>query len=266
MPQERPKISVVTVNFNMAAVLGPTIESILGQDFPDFELIVIDGGSRDGSRELIESHAARLAFWASEADRNLYHAMNKGVAAARGEWVLFMNAGDCFAAPDVLSRVFRVDHADADLLYGHHIRVYAQDGIERFIPAEMPDVLPMRMACSHQSLFTRRTILVERPLDETLLAADYDSILAAYAAGRKFERVDVVIARTAMAGLSDRQRLRGLGQRFSVVRRQGLMTPLRALRYGLLMARLVAAQALKKMLPPPLLRAILRHRPIKGMG
>ena len=124
----RPCISVITVNRNMAPGLASTLESVLAQDYPHFETIVIDGGSRDGSRAIIEAHAARLAYWVSEPDRSLYDAMNKGVAASKGDWVLFMNAGDHFAAPDVLSRVFAVAHDDADLLYGHHVRRYPSGG------------------------------------------------------------------------------------------------------------------------------------------
>lgn len=261
-----PKVSIVTVNRNMAAVLGPTLDSVLAQDFASFEAIVIDGGSDDGSTDVISAHAPDLAYWVSEPDRNLYDAMNKGVRAARGEWILFMNAGDRFAAPDVLSRVFCRDRGAADLLYGHHIRRYPGTGIERLIPAEPPAVLPRRMNCSHQSLFMRREILLAHPFATDLLAADYEVILSAYAAGLRFVAVDCVIASTETGGRSDRSRLRSLRERVEVLRRHGFLTPGLVFYYGGLMLRVLAGSALKRWLPQAVTAWILRHRPIKGLG
>src|SRR6185312_9345482 len=88
-----PKVSVVTVNFNMADQIAGTLDSVLAQDYLNFESVVIDGDSTDGSREIIASYGGRLAYWVSERDRNLYDGMNKGVTAATGDWVLFMNSG-----------------------------------------------------------------------------------------------------------------------------------------------------------------------------
>src|SRR3954466_2879098 len=189
----RPKVSVVTVNFNMADQIAGTLDSVLAQDYPNFESIVIDGGSSDGSREIITSYGERLAYWVSERDRNLYDGMNKGVRAASGDWILFMNSGDRFADAHVLSAMFAEDHADADALYGHHVRCYPELGIDRVIHAEAPDVLPLRMHCSHQSLFMRREILLNRPFALNMLAADYDAILSAYIDGRRFKPVDCVV-------------------------------------------------------------------------
>lgn len=153
-----PKVSVVTVNFNMADQIAGTLDSVLAQDYPNFESIVIDGGSTDASRDVIAAYGTRLAYWISERDRNLYDGMNKGVRAASGDWILFMNSGDRFADAHVLSAMFAEGHADADALYGHHVRRYPEQGIDRVIHAESPDVLPLRMHCSHQSLFMRRGI------------------------------------------------------------------------------------------------------------
>jgi glycosyltransferase involved in cell wall biosynthesis len=261
-----PKVSIVTVNFNMADVIAGTLDSVLGQDYPNLEAVVIDGGSTDGSRDIIAGYGPRLGYWVSERDRNLYDGMNKGVAAASGEWVLFMNAGDRFAAPDVLSRIFAATHQAADILYGHHIRSYVEQGITRELPAEQPDVLPRRMFCSHQAMLMRRRLLMERPFALDLLIADYDAILAAYVSGKRFEAVDCIIAVTAQGGRSDTARFRALRERMMLVRRNGLMTPGIWLYYARLYVRTVLALSLKKILPKGLVSAILRHRPIGGMG
>lgn len=261
-----PKVSVVTVNFNMADHIAATLDSVLAQDYPNFESIVIDGGSTDESQKIIASYADRLAYWVSERDRNLYDGMNKGVRAATGDWILFMNSGDQFADSHVLSAMFAQDHGDADALYGHHVRRYPERGIDRVIYAETPDVLPLRMHCSHQSLFMRREILLERPFSLELLAADYNAILAAYLDGKRFKRVDCVVAVAAVGGRSDNNRLTILLQRISILRRQGLMTLPIAWHYGGLVAWVLFIGPLKRILPKSLVSFILRHRPIKGLG
>src|SRR3954464_9610011 len=248
-----PKLSVVTVNRDMAAGLAATLDSALAQDYRDFEIIVIDGASRDGSQGVIAQRAARLAYWVSEPDSSLYEAMNKGVAAAKGEWVLFMNAGDRFAAPDVLSRVFAGAHDRADIIYGDHIRHYPEAGIERLVPAEPASVMPRRMPCSHQSLFMRRALLLAHPFDTTLLAADYEVLLAAYAQGRRFERIGCVVARTQMGGRSDTRRLQSLRERQAILRRHRLMTPRLNFYYRGLMLRAALTTIAKAVLPRTLI-------------
>lgn len=261
-----PKVSVITVNLNMADEIANTLDSVLAQTYANLETVVIDGGSTDGSREIITGYGPRLSYWLSERDRSLYDGMNKGVRAATGEWVLFMNAGDRFASPDALSRVFNEPQDDADVLYGHHIRRYVEQGIDRLIKAEAPQVLPLRMHCSHQALLMRRSILLERPFALDILIADYDSILAAFVGGKRFKPVDCVIAITAQGGQSDTYRVRVLRERAMIVRGNGLMTSKAAFYYKWLNARMAMARFLKAVLPKWLVTVILRHRPIGGMG
>jgi putative colanic acid biosynthesis glycosyltransferase len=266
MSIHRPKVSVITVNFNMADQSAGTLDSVLAQEYPNFESIVIDGGSSDGSREIIASYGERLAYWVSERDRNLYDGMNKGVRAASGDWILFMNSGDRFADPHVLSSMFASDHTDADALYGHHVRRYPEQGIDRVIHAESPEVLPLRMHCSHQSLFMRREILLNRPFALNMLAADYDAILSAYIDGRRFKPVDCVVAVAAVGGRSDNYRLTILWQRIAILRRHGLLTFKTARHYAGLIAWVMFAYPVKKVLPKAVVAYILRHRPVKGLG
>ena len=111
-------VSIITVNFNHLEGLKRTYESIVSQTFTDYECIVIDGGSTDGSREFIEQHQDRFAYWCSEKDNGIYHAMNKGIRQAKGEYLNFMNAGDAFACSKTLAGVFS-EHRTADILYGY---------------------------------------------------------------------------------------------------------------------------------------------------
>lgn len=115
------KLSIITVNLNNRDGLQKTIDSVVSQTFRDFEWIVIDGGSTDGSKELIEQYADHFAYWVSEPDKGVYNAMNKGIRVARGEYINFMNSGDCFASVSILSEIFSVPR-DADVLFGYMVR------------------------------------------------------------------------------------------------------------------------------------------------
>lgn len=97
-----PKISVITINFNNKDGLERTISSVISQNFKDFEYIVIDGGSTDGSKEIIEKYNAQISYWVSEPDNGIYNAMNKGIEAATGEYLLFLNSGDHFCEKNSL--------------------------------------------------------------------------------------------------------------------------------------------------------------------
>ena len=99
------KFSVITISYNNAEGLRKTMESVFSQTCADYEFIVIDGGSNDGSVDIIKNGEQKLSFWCSEADKGVYNAMNKGVSHAKGDYLIFMNSGDTFHGRDALSKV-----------------------------------------------------------------------------------------------------------------------------------------------------------------
>ena len=101
-----PFLSVITINLNNAIGLRKTIESVLSQKFLNFEFIVIDGASTDGSKELLSGYCDRLSFYVSEKDTGIYNAMNKGINAAKGEYLQFLNSGDALANENILEYIF----------------------------------------------------------------------------------------------------------------------------------------------------------------
>lgn len=113
------KLSIITVNLNNREGLQKTIESVVSQTFRDFEWIVIDGGSTDGSKELIEQYADHFSYWVSEPDKGIYNAMNKGVKVAKGEYLQFLNSGDWLVDERVLqdfaNASFATDIVDGDI-------------------------------------------------------------------------------------------------------------------------------------------------------
>lgn len=123
------KYSIITVNYNNKEGLRNTIESVIHQTYRDFEFIVIDGGSTDGSAEVLKEYDSQITYWVSEKDKGIYNAMNKGIAKATGDYLNFMNSGDCFYDEGVLGRVARVE-TDADFIVGrdyHSTKRHSKD-------------------------------------------------------------------------------------------------------------------------------------------
>lgn len=111
-------ISIITINYNNRNGLQQTIDSVINQTFEDYEWIVIDGGSTDGSKELIEKYSNHFAYWVSEPDKGIYNAMNKGIKIAKGEYLLFLNSGDYLYKETSLEQVVQAK-LDADVVYGY---------------------------------------------------------------------------------------------------------------------------------------------------
>lgn len=112
-----PKLSIITINLNNLEGLQKTMQSVFNQTFTDFEYIIIDGGSTDGSKELIEKQGNKLVYWISEKDKGIYNAMNKGIVKANGEYILFMNSGDYLYSDNTLKGVFERSNNE-DIIYG----------------------------------------------------------------------------------------------------------------------------------------------------
>ncbi len=112
------KLSIITINKNNSQGLERTIQSVINQTFRDFEYIIIDGASTDGSVEIIKKYQNKIDYWVSEPDRGIYHAMNKGIKVAKGEYLLFLNSGDWLTDDTILEKVFSIDFNE-DIVYGN---------------------------------------------------------------------------------------------------------------------------------------------------
>jgi len=106
------KLSIITINYNNINGLVKTINSVVEQTFSNFEFIVVDGGSEDGSCQKLIELSEKMTSWISEKDNGIYHAMNKGIIKATGEYLLFLNSGDFFIENNILEKVFSTKHTD----------------------------------------------------------------------------------------------------------------------------------------------------------
>lgn len=216
------RITVVTVSFNARVVIGKTLASVAGQTYPGLDYVVIDGGSTDGTQDVIEPFRDRISHYVSERDGGIYFGMNKGIEAASGDWLLFMNAGDIFADERVLEDVaaFIGEHPEADVVYGDtlHIREYGtypvQGNAERLTRA---------MSISHQATFVRTTLLKEHPFETRYrYAADYEQISSLYLEGRHFLHMDRTVAIVEKQdGTTYRHYLESVNELYDIIETRG---------------------------------------------
>lgn len=155
------KLSVITVNYNDAIGLERTIKSVISQTYRNFEFIIIDGGSTDESVEVIKKYEEHIDYWVSEHDGGIYSGMNKGLHQAKGEYINFMNGGDCFHSPDVLAQIFSLN-IDTDIITGKHVGSPHPNVGENGIT--MYDLYTG--AVDHQASFIKREIALRHPYDE----------------------------------------------------------------------------------------------------
>lgn len=188
-------ITVVTVCYNAAITLEKTILSVIAQTYPNVEYIIIDGGSTDGTVDIIKKYADKLAYWMSEPDKGIYDAMNKGIAVASGEWINFINSGDCFYSNEVLMEVFSRNNlkGNADVVYGDTCYIKKWGRYEKR-PAAL-DMMRNNMPFCHQSSFTKTALMKKYGFDRKYrICADYDFFFRLWKSGSIFTYIPVTIS------------------------------------------------------------------------
>ena len=195
MEKQHPKVSVVTVTYNCVDLVEGTLRNVLKQTYSDLEYIVIDGNSTDGTRQVIERYADRLAYWVSEPDSGIYDAMNKGICAATGEWVLFMNAGDYFLRPTTVEEVFGWYEDRGETLIAGGTRCFVKEGyFDRMPKAPGKDVWRWNMF-PHQGAFIRLSVHKENLFSRNLkIVADYHFFMKMMLANAPFVIYNGIVA------------------------------------------------------------------------
>ena len=194
------KLSIITVNYNDVKGLERTIQSVISQNFHDFEFIIIDGGSTDGSVDIIKKYESRINYWVSEPDGGIYQGMNKGLNHANGEYVNFMNSGDCFHMPNVLEQIFSLN-TNADIIIGTHIGSphpnIGKDGITMYNLCTG--------AVDHQASFIKREVALRHPYDEKYrIVSDWKFFIEALILDNcSFYYTDTIVVDVDMTGISN---------------------------------------------------------------
>ena len=271
----RMKISIITATFNSGRTVADTLESVLAQDYSDYELIVKDGGSRDNTLDICRSYEARFEGRLriiSEPDRGIYDAMNQGIAAATGDVVGILNSDDFYTANDILSTVAAefAAHSSLDAVYGdvHYVDEADTSRLVRYYSSRRFSRWQMRLGFmpAHPSFYCRRTVYERYKLDGTAIAgfkgnptcayfnttyriaADFENLLRLIFVNRiatRYVARDFVTMRTGGASSSGLQSHRVIiGEHLRAYRENGVHSNvlLEALRYPFKLAELVVAR------------------------
>lgn len=192
--------SIITVCFNDCHGLKKTMDSILGQTIDNYEFLIIDGGSKDRSKELIMQYQDKLSFWCSEPDKGIYNAMNKGVKHAKGKYVLFLNAGDVFHSKSVLEEV-ACQLEDKDIVSG-----YALKNGDTILNIHEKNILMMffHSTFSHQATFIKKELFADYQYDESLrFVSDWKAWIDWVILGNKtYKYIDTIVADYDFNGIS----------------------------------------------------------------
>ena len=167
------KLSIITINLNNKTGLEKTIQSVIGQTYREFEYIVIDGGSNDGSVDIIKKYEEKVTSWVSEKDNGIYNAMNKGILKANGEYCLFINSGDTFIKPTVLDEMLSYINGE-DILYGNGFFQAKDNKLEKL---ECPAKLTLGFFCLY-SLFHPATLIKKSLFDKYGLYNESNKIIS----------------------------------------------------------------------------------------
>lgn len=210
----QPLVSIITVVYNGEAYLEQTISSVLEQQYPAIEYIIIDGGSTDKSVEIIRRYQSKLAYWISEKDRGISDAFNKGLAKATGEFVGIINADDWYEPDTIMKVVDEIQHAD--IVYGDM----------RLFKNEHPDIifkgnhqfLHREMSINHPTVFIRKKWYDQYGgfNSDYQLAMDYELIIRFLTAGAKLKYIPKVLANMRWAGASDKNWKKGCQESLAI--------------------------------------------------
>ncbi|MFL9484998.1 glycosyltransferase family 2 protein [Chitinophagaceae bacterium LWZ2-11] len=219
----RPTISVITVVYNGVNTLEQTFKSVFNQTYPNVEYLVIDGGSKDRTVEIIKAYQTKINYWVSEPDKGLYDAMNKGIVAATGDYLFFLNADDQFYDNEVLEKMIS-SFDNADVYYGD-VMVTDSDNNDVGLRSEVtPHKVPLEltwkslkhgMVVSHQAFLVKRSIT---PLYDTQykISADIDWMIKVLKSAKRIHNTQLIIAKFKTGGSSTQRQKLAWKERYNI--------------------------------------------------
>lgn len=218
-----PKFSVITVTYNAAAVLEDTIQSVITQTYHHVEYIIVDGGSTDGTLDIVAQYRDRIATVVSEPDKGLYDAMNKGMRLATGDYLCFLNAGDSFHEDDTLQSIAHslTGSTLPDVIYGQTELVDSEGHFVRMRRLSAPEHLNWKsfrqgMLVCHQAFFAKRTLA--EPYDlRYRFSADFDWCIRVMKRAQTLHNTHLTLIDYLEEGMTTRNRRASLRERFRIM-------------------------------------------------
>jgi glycosyltransferase involved in cell wall biosynthesis len=201
-----PKLSIITINYNNLEGLHRSFQSVFNQSYKPVEFIIIDGGSVDGSLDLIEKHTDKIDYWVSEPDNGIYNAMNKGIKAAKGEYLFFLNSGDEFYDEEVIEKFQHYFEEKSTCLCGNIVFFEGNKEIStKKHPAQMTFKYATSRIISHQATFIRSEAFKKYGLynEQNKIVSDSEFFFKLIALnGESYQYIDVNIAKFYFGGVS----------------------------------------------------------------
>ncbi len=197
-----PLLSIITINYNDKLGLEKTIQSVKNQSYTNYEFVIIDGGSTDGSKAVILDNKTLFSHWVSEPDTGIFNAQNKGIQAAKGDYVLFLNSGDVLNGDRVLHEFINAPQFSGDIIYGDY--AYANGGKQ--YPDKLTPLFFFKSSLPHQSTFFKTSVFKAMGLqDESLqIAADRAFYMKCYFSDQfEFSHVPVALTLFDLTGVSN---------------------------------------------------------------
>lgn len=206
------KLSIITINYNNRNGLSRTLESVFSQASCDFEYIIIDGASTDGSKELIGNYAdkdKRLSYWISEADTGIYNAMNKGIAQAKGEYLLFLNSGDWLYDDKVIGDFIALDYQD-DFISGAILLMEEKPMVRKAVcKQELAFEHLYHNVISHPTTFIKKELFIKYGLynENYKIVSDWEFFLKCLVINNcSYTHWDRIVACFDMTGISSEEK------------------------------------------------------------
>lgn len=210
------KFSIVTIVLNDKENIEKTILTVLSQGV-EVEYIIIDGGSTDGTLDIIKKYKDRIDVVVSEKDSSIYNAMNKAIDLVSGDWICFMNSGDGFYNSNVLKNILPNIENSVDVVYGDwEVRYASKNKIKK--ANNSIDKIWQGMIFSHQSCFVKKDILKEYKFNESnRITADYELFYTLYKANKRFKYTSMIVSSVSAGGLSDIKRVESILSRWKII-------------------------------------------------
>jgi len=198
-----PLVSIITVVFNGAKHVEQTIQSVLNQSYPNTEYIIIDGGSTDGTVDIIKQYENKIDYWKSERDGGIYFAMNEGISLAKGEWIGILNADDYYL-PDTISQVIDATKLFDAAIYHGNMQYVTENAVP--ISVAKPDITKMNEmpAIFHPTCFVKKMVYDKAGVFDTQykISADYDFLLRCLKQKLIFSYIPQTLTCFRLGGLS----------------------------------------------------------------
>lgn len=208
MKNNNPKISIITVVYNSKKGLEKTIKSVINQIYKNIEYIIIDGGSTDGTIDIIKKYQDKIDYWISEPDQGIYDAMNKGAKQASGEYLYFLNSGDYLFDENIIKKIARcINQNNSDLIVGGIIRLH--NGFEGFSAPEEMRRLKFGRTLPHQGSFVKSSVF--RKLNgfniNYKVAGDFDFFCRFYKKEFSYKSIKESVAYMPSGGISSNKKI-----------------------------------------------------------